>query len=314
MVKIIDVVQLLLIIPAFLAAITAFVLGARPVQPTDRDGPERKMHHVFRERPFLLSPVPIVSLIAAVLAMVAIITKPLTGDDGFRNPSVSIIPTATATTSVDYMAATVGAISVLPFTATPTSTPTPSPEPTSTPTLSPTPTVTITSTMFRAEAVDPVPVFVPETRDQPSTIIATPTPVPTAPPSALIPRQCISNDEAMIRGFGFVEPRSHNFLTDFRIRIREAENYTIRYSREDLIPASTNITDWAVPWTCADTIAGPRCQRDRPGRNDINSQGTMVVPGLSWVKEDATYTFLLQIELRQGSEVRELCAYVYDVR
>lgn len=312
MVKIIDVVQLLLIIPALLAAVTAFVLGARPVQPEDPYLPPRKMRHIFRERPFLLSPASIVSLIAAALALVAIVTKPLTGDAGFRNPSVNIIPTATATSSVHYMTETLGAISVLPFTATPTQTP--SPEPTSTPTPYPTSTATLTSTVFQAEAVDPVPVFVPETRDQPSTIIVTPTPVPTASPSALIPRQCISNDEALIRGFGFVEPRSHNFLTDFRIRIREAENYTIRYAREDLIPASTNITDWTVPWTCAETNGGPRCQRDRPGRNDINSQGTMVVPSISWVNEDATYTFLLQIELRQGSEIRELCAYVYNVR
>lgn len=40
----------------------------------------------------------------------------------------------------------------------------------------------------------------------------------------------------------------------------------------------------------------------------------MLVPNISWVKEDAVYTFLLQIELKQGNKMQEMCAYVYGVR
>lgn len=308
------IAQLFPIILACAAAIVAFVLGAKPIKQ------DKRLRDVLRDEPFLLSPVIVASLITSFVAAVAIIVRPLSGDVSFATPSNIILSTPT-TTSVSSRTSVVPIAGVLiPYTVTPspspTYTPTPTPTPTQTSTTEP-PTSTPTGIPVLNDAValtetmspSPVPSAEPTRAVNPG-----PTPTPLPAHRALIPTHCIDNEIALRQGFGFKEPRSHGTFTSFQIVLGDAANYTIRYAREDLVPVSTNITDWPVPWTCEETSNGPRCQRDRPGRNDINSQGTIVVPNISWAKEDATYTFLLQIELRQDGQMREWCAYVYGVR
>lgn len=320
-----NIVTLIPVLLACFAVTVTFVLGGIPKRGAGATRRERWFMKIrtslraFGRPPFALSIPSLVTLVTFLgLAVMSLLNK-LPVQQVHVDPTAIFLAVSHPGASSNPVG-TIEGIVFAPRLVTPTPTSTVTPTPTSTPTQTSTtepPTLTPADIpvpdyfVAEAETISPSTVSSPE-----STRAVNPGPTPTPLPAhrALIPTHCIDNEIALRQGFGFKEPRSHGTFTSFQIVLGDAANYTIRYAREDLVPVSTNITDWPVPWTCEETSNGPRCQRDRPGRNDINSQGTIVVPNISWAKEDATYTFLLQIELRQGGQMREWCAYVYGVR
>ncbi len=320
-----NIVTLIPILIACLAVTVTLVLGATPKRGAGATRRERRLMKIrtslraFGRPPFALSIPSLVTLIAFLSFFVMSLSDKLPVQQVHIDPTSLLL-------AVSYPGASsnpTGTIEGIVFapqlaTSTPTSTvtPTPTSTPTQTSTIEP-PTLTPTDTPVPDHVVAETETISPSTDPSPEpTRVVNPrsTPVPLPAHRALIPTHCIDNETALRQGFGFMAPSSHGAFSSFQILLGNAANYTIRYAREDLIPVSTDINDWSVPWTCEETSNGTRCQRDRPGRNDINSQSAMVVPNISWAKEDTTYTFLLQIELRQGTQMREWCAYVYGVR
>lgn len=298
------------------AATLAFVLGATPKQKGTITTYQGRMANLklsfrlFRQKPFPMIVPSLATLISAVGLVLLSILNSSTGHQNQLDPSHRFLVTPTDHPSPSSAYAG-NKIVFVPRTATPTptftptNTPSPTPvTPTSTPTNIPTDTPDVTPT----ETKEPTATLAP---DIPVANNVVP-PAPALPtPNPLIPGHCIENKDALARGFGFVEPNSHAQFQRFKIKIGQADYFTIRFAREDELPASTNINDWHVPWSC-DEANGTRCQRDRPNANEINGQLDTIL-STSWTAEDTSYVFLLQIEIKNETETRELCAYVYDV-